>query len=310
MKVDEIAVTFDCLGDTLVGIMHVPQEPSSMGLLCILAGGPQYRIGCCRQQVLLARRLAATGTPVMRFDYRSMGDSEGADPGLDRTDDIDAAVDAFIDNVPGLENIVLYGGCDGASAIAISGWRQSKVSGWILNNPFTKNEGSQAKVMIKHYYRQRLFSKQLWKKVLRLEFDFRGAFLSLAQTLRKARSKTAPSQAPAKDPFDPSRPFTERMLEGWKRFDGDVLLLIGGRSLVAKEFDECVASSKEWQEVTGRKKVHRHVMPNADHTFSEPQSRESLFNVLIDWLENCSNSSDRQAKVPPDDTKIAAMDRD
>jgi exosortase A-associated hydrolase 1 len=286
MNAEEVAVTFDCLGETLVGIVHVPEKPASRGLLCVLAGGPQYRIGCCRQQVLLARRLASTGTPVMRFDYRSMGDAGGTDPGLDRTEDINAAADAFMRHVPGLKDIVLYGGCDGASAIAISGWRQPNVSGWILNNPFTKNEETQAKVMIKHYYRQRLFSKQLWKKVLRFEFDFREAFSSLAQTLRKASSKSVASQVPAKDPFDPSRPFTERMLEGWKRFDGDVLLLIGGRSLVAKAFDECVAGSKEWQAVTGRPQVHRHVMANADHTFSEPQSRESLFEVLIEWLHS------------------------
>ena len=284
MNAEEVAVTFDCLGETLVGIVHVPEKPASRGLLCVLAGGPQYRIGCCRQQLLLARRLASTGTPVMRFDYRSMGDAGGADPGLDRTEDINAAVDAFMRQVPGLKDIVLYGGCDGASAIAISGWRQPNVSGWILNNPFTKIEESQAKVMIKHYYRQRLFSKQLWKKVLRLEFDFRDAFSSLATTLRKARSTPKSEQVKTKDPFDPSRPFTQRMLEGWKRFDGDVLLLISGRSLVAKEFDECVAGSKEWQEVTGRKQVHRHVMPNADHTFSEPQSRETLFKILIAWL--------------------------
>ena len=285
MNAEEVAVTFDCLGETLVGIVHVPEKPTSRGLLCVLAGGPQYRIGCCRQQVLLARRLASTGTPVMRFDYRSMGDACGTDPGLDRTEDINAAVDAFMRQVPGLKDIVLYGGCDGASAIAISGWRQPKVSGWILNNPFTKNEETQAKVMIKHYYRQRLFSKQLWKKVLRLEFDFRDAFSSLAQTLRKARSKPQSEQVKTRDPFDPSRPFTQRMLEGWKRFDGDVLLLIGGRSLVAKEFEECVAGSKEWQAVTGREQVYRHVMPDADHSFSEPESRESLFNVLIDWFE-------------------------
>lgn len=285
MNADEIAVTFDCLGDTLVGIVHVPEKPRTTGVLCILAGGPQYRIGCCRQQVLLARRLAASGTPVMRFDYRSMGDSDGADPGLDRTEDINAAVAAFMHCVPGLSDIVLYGGCDGASAIAISGWRQPNVSAWILNNPFTKNEESQAKVMIKHYYRQRLFSKQLWKKVFSLQFDFRDAFSSLSRTLRKASSKPKREQLGASDPFDPNRPFTQRMLEGWKRFDGDVLLLIGGRSLVAKAFDECVAASKEWQAVTSRPQVHRHVLADADHTFSEPQSRETLFKVLIDWLE-------------------------
>jgi hypothetical protein len=64
----------------------------------------------------------------------------------------------------------------------------------------------------------------------------------------------------------------------------DVLLLIGGRSLVAKAFDECVAASSDWQAVTGREKVRRQVLADADHTFSEPKSRERLFTAVIDWL--------------------------
>jgi len=285
MKTDEIALTFDCLGEQLVGIVHLPEKPQTRGLLCLIAGGPQYRIGCCRQQVLLARRLAANGTPVMRFDYRSMGDAAGTDPGLDRRDDISAAVEAFRRAVPSLDEVVLYGGCDGASAIAISGWRQPGVTGWILNNPFTANEAAKAKVMVKHYYLQRLRSPEFWKKVFSLNFDIRESAASLLRILQKSKPKKAKSGDTESDPFDPARPFTERMLEGWKRFDGDVLLLIGGRSLVAKEFDACVAASQEWQQVTARDSVQRAVMADADHTFSEPSAREVLFDVLIEWFE-------------------------
>ena len=286
MDANEIAVTFACNEATLAGIVHVPETPRARGLLCVIAGGPQYRIGCCRQQVLLARVLAAKGTPVMRFDYRGMGDSGGFDPDLDRTDDISAAVDEFMRCVPGLREVVLYGGCDGASAIAISGWRQSAVTGWILNNPFTAMEEVRAKMMLKHYYRQRLFSKQLWTKVLRLQFDLKGSLSSVLQNLRKSRSAAATENLQIQDVFDPARPFTARMLEGWKRFNGDVLLLMGGRSLVAKEFDECVAASAEWQSVVGRSTVTRHEMPDADHTFSEPKSRAMLFDALNSWLES------------------------
>ena len=284
MNADEIATTFPCAGDTLVGIVHLPERPGPLGLLCIIAGGPQYRIGCCRQQVQLGRELASRGVAVMRFDFRGSGDASGTDPGLDRSEDINAAIDAFLQRAPQVERVVLYGGCDGASAIAIGGWRHPAVAAWVLNNPYTQVEEVRAKVMIKHYYRSRLFSKQLWRKILRLEFDFAKSLSGLTQNLRKARGAAGERNTGDADPFAPSRPFTQRMLEGWKRFDGRVLVLIGGRSLVAKEFDECVAASKEWQAVVRSDKVTRHVLPNADHTFSETQSRVELFKALADWF--------------------------
>jgi len=49
----------------------------------IVVGGPQYRVGSHRQFLLLSRRLAAEGHPVMRFDYRGMGDASGAMRGFE-----------------------------------------------------------------------------------------------------------------------------------------------------------------------------------------------------------------------------------
>ncbi|MEO7385660.1 MAG: hydrolase 1, exosortase A system-associated, partial [Gammaproteobacteria bacterium] len=72
----ERVVTFTCEGDTLIGILHEALVPATRGVL-IVVGGPQYRIGSHRQFVLLARDLARQGIPILRFDYRGMGDSDG-----------------------------------------------------------------------------------------------------------------------------------------------------------------------------------------------------------------------------------------
>lgn len=290
MKTREIPFVFDCQGEDLIGIVHQPEQSAERGLLVLVAGGPQYRIGCCRQQVETARALAAEGIPVMRYDYRSMGDASGDDPGFERNHDINAAVEAFLAQVPGLKEVVIYGGCDGASAIAIAAWEHPAICGWVLNNPYTEMESSQAKVMVKHYYRERLMSRDLWMKILRLDFDWRGSFRSLFETLGKLKSDSSSQSDSTQDPFDPAIPFTERMLEGWKRFEGDILLLMSGRSLVAKEFDECVESSSDWQAVVGRDNVHRCVLKNADHTFSEEQSRRSLIKALTAWFKDYPNT--------------------
>ena len=77
MKSEEVPVAFICENETLIGIVHKPEKPTRHGVLTIVAGGPQYRAGCCRQLVLVARSLAGEGIPVMRFDYRGMGDGSG-----------------------------------------------------------------------------------------------------------------------------------------------------------------------------------------------------------------------------------------
>ena len=71
----EFPVVFSCGGDQLVGMVH--PAAARLGVV-IVVGGPQYRVGSHRQFVLMARDLAREGYPVLRFDYRGMGDSDGA----------------------------------------------------------------------------------------------------------------------------------------------------------------------------------------------------------------------------------------
>ena len=118
MKVEEIALTFDCQGSALLGIVHRPEQPAKRGVLAVVAGGPQYRAGCGRQLVYMGRVLSEQGIPVMRFDYRGMGDSDGEFLDFEYIeDDLQAALDAFATAVPELNEVVLWGGCNAASAI-------------------------------------------------------------------------------------------------------------------------------------------------------------------------------------------------
>ena len=40
MNTREIPLVFDCQGDALVGMVHLPERALSRGLLSIVAGGP------------------------------------------------------------------------------------------------------------------------------------------------------------------------------------------------------------------------------------------------------------------------------
>src|SRR5262245_16772174 len=113
----EIPIVFPCHGDQLIGIVHRATAGEMRIGVVVVVGGPQYRVGSHRQFVLMARRLAEAGYPVLRFDYRGMGDSESAPRSFESVDDdIRAAVDALFSEVQGLRGIVIFGLCDAASA--------------------------------------------------------------------------------------------------------------------------------------------------------------------------------------------------
>ena len=76
VNVVERALTFDCCGERLVGVVSEPALAGKLGVV-VVVGGPQYRVGSHRQFVLFARRLATEGVAVLRFDYRGMGDATG-----------------------------------------------------------------------------------------------------------------------------------------------------------------------------------------------------------------------------------------
>jgi exosortase A-associated hydrolase 1 len=125
----ERAVTLRCEGERMVGIVSVPERPSTRGVL-VVVGGPQYRAGSHRQFTLLCRGLADDGIAAMRFDYRGMGDAEGEPRTFEDIDgDIRAAIDHFCTQVPGMSEVLICGLCDAASATMFYAHSDPRVKG-------------------------------------------------------------------------------------------------------------------------------------------------------------------------------------
>lgn len=297
VAVDEQALVFDCQGSELLGMVHRPARHAGRGLLCVVAGGPQYRGGVARGQVDMARVLSAHGVPVMRFDYRGIGDSEGPFRGYPHVEpDLRAAIAAFQQAVPGLQEIVLWGGCDAASAIMINAWKFPQVVGVAVGNPWVHSEelGDQAAVA---HYRRRLLDKDFWLKVARLQYDPREAIGTLARNLRSrvtrklgGGARTGAAASTAQD--DPSLSPLLRMRLGMERFKGDVLLIISGRSLQSKEFDELLAVDAPWQAaMRAPRSLQRRDLPEADHNFSSVATREMLAPAVLAWLRAIAPAS-------------------
>ena len=282
MKVEELAFTFDCQGTPLVGILHRPAQPHARGVLAVVAGGPQYRAGCCRQLVYMARALSAQGYAVMRFDYRGMGDAGGEFLGFQHVeDDLRAALEAFRKTVPELKEVVFWGGCDAASAGMIHAHRFPIVTDMILGNPYAHSNETEAAVT-RQYYWQRLRDKDFWANALKLRVNpFKAAQSALGSIFGFGQKKNKPTQATTVD----NVPFTERMLQGMQQFRGKSLLVMSGQSLTSQEFDVLASASPKWRKLLSTAAIERCDIAEADQAFSTIEARDHLIDAALQWLK-------------------------
>jgi uncharacterized protein len=263
-------------GAELLGIAHwVPD--STRPVVIIVVGGPQYRVGSHRQFVLAARSLAARGYPVVRFDYRGMGDSGGESRDFQDVDaDIAAVVAYAAQHAPSSRGYVLLGLCDAAAAIMIYARRDSTARGLVLMNPWARTEQLEAQARMRHYYGQRLLQLTFWRKALRGELAIVSSLRDAVATWWKSRSARAGT---------PSGDFRDRMVSGVEQFKGRLLLLMSGNGLTAHAFGAGCAGAPRWSRAISALEFERADLPTADHTFSARSDLERANALIADWLD-------------------------
>jgi exosortase A-associated hydrolase 1 len=279
------AVVFPCSGEALVGVLSMPERSCETAVVMIV-GGPQYRAGSHRQFVLLARKLAAAGYAVLRFDYRGMGDSSGEQRNFESVSpDIAVAIDLVKQRVPHVRRVVLWGLCDGASAALLycHATKDPRVTGLCLLNPWVRSEAGLARTQVKHYYVRRLMQRDFWSKLARGGVAG-GAFADLLRNLRLSYHRPGLHG----DNTSASNRFQHRMLIGWQAFEGEVILLLSGNDFTAREFIEQATTDAAWRTALAdaRGRLERHDLATADHTFSDSACRDVAESLTLAWLDH------------------------
>ena len=280
MSYVERALTFDCAAERLVGVLAEPDVASDVGVV-IVVGGPQYRVGSHRQFLLFARRLAAEGLAVLRFDYRGMGDSTGSARSFeDVALDVAAAIDALQAACSAVRRVVLWGLCDGASAALMyyEATRDPRVSGMALLNPWVRSDATLARAYLRHYYIHRLLEKAFWAKLAR-----GGVGLKAARSLF---TDIATASASGDERGGSAATFQERMAGGLEAFPDPVLLLLSERDLTAREFVDHARADPRWRALLARERVSRHEVAEADHTFSTARWRREVEDRTLSWIRS------------------------
>lgn len=253
-------IAFDCAGSTLVGTLD--QAPGPAGLL-IVSGGNETRAGAFAGNAQLAARIAAAGHPVMRFDRRGVGDSEGVNMGFRHTAaDIAAALAAFRAECPSLTHVVAFGNCDAASALMLAGG--AGCDALVLSNPWTFEEDQPdappPPAAIRARYAEKLKNPRELLRLFKGQIDFGKLLRGLAGAIR-------PSAAPSG--------LAEAMAGGLSQFAGPTRILIAERDRTGQAF---LAGSN-----AGDPRLR--LCPDASHAYVEPHAGEWLFGQLIEALK-------------------------
>ena len=273
-------VVFECGTEYLVGIIHNPGKPKSKGVV-VVVGGPQYRVGSHRQFVLLSEHMAVEGFSSLRFDYQGMGDSSGEKKDFENVDnDIRCAIDALINSCPEITEIVLWGLCDAASAILFYAYKDSRVTGIVLLNPWVRTEEGESRAFLKHYYLKKFFIVETWKDLFLGRLNIFNSMMSLLKNFKNAYLRNTKYNSNSETQIS----LPDRMLYGYENFEGESLIIISGDDLTAAEFVDVSQSSIKWRECMASKKLTWKLLDEANHTFSSKKMRDQVSLWTTNWL--------------------------
>lgn len=254
-----LPLTFGCGSLTLAGTLDT--APSETGLL-IVSGGNEIRSGAFSGQSLLAARIAKAGFPVLRFDRRGIGDSEGENRGFRSSKgDIKAARIAFKAMAPQVERVIGFGNCDAASALMLA--QGAGCDGLVLSNPWTietdETDGENAEAppeAIRARYAEKLKNPKEIGRLLRGGVNLRKLAGGLIRSFR---------------PAPPPTSLAEDMRASLENFEGAVRILLAERDRTAQMFES------HWN--AGDTRISR--CAGADHAFSGEDHRQWLTDQLL-----------------------------
>lgn len=287
----ERPVTFIADDVSLMGVLHVPDSTPRTGLILVV-GGPQYRAGSHRLYVLLARDLVAKGVAVLRFDCRGMGDSSGDFSGFQNIGpDILAAIDAFGTFVPSLRRYILWGLCDATLSICECAERDARIAAVVLVNPWVRTEATLAGTYLRHYYFSRLTQRDYLMRILTGKVNPYSSAKSFIQDLYCWLVPRLSGSHNEKASELPADSLVHRMATSLRRFHRPVLLILSGRDLTAKEFEDAAAKEADWQALFVDARTTVQKVNEADHSFSKRSCADQVMRLTADWIGSLEPAS-------------------
>ena len=253
-------LVFECEGASLAATLDMPDGDGAGTGLLIVSGGNEIRSGVGGASARMAARIAGAGYPVLRFDRRGVGDSEGMNFGFQGAEpDITEALATFRKQAK-VSRVVGFGNCDAASALMLMAG--AGTDALVLANPWTIEDpasGAMPVAAMRAHYRRRMMSPAaLWRLVT--------GGVSLRRLARGLAGAARPVAGPGELALD--------IATGLASFAGPSRLLLAGRDRTADAF------LANWD----RNDPRLFHCPAAGHAFIETEAAAWLEAQLLEML--------------------------
>jgi exosortase A-associated hydrolase 1 len=250
--------------------------------LLIVSGGNEVRSGAHRGMALLAAQVAAAGHPVLRFDRRGIGDSEGENGGFETSwTDIAAAINAFYDQCPSLCTVTAFGNCDAAAALLLQNPQPPGLNFLMLANPWTIDGDATSDLpsmpsasAIRKRYATKLRNPSELVRLLTGHVSMAKVWRGLIAAMRRQRH------------ISDDTTLRSRIAAALHAVDDrNITIVLAEGDRTASEFTE-LWDSPACAEVRARSwvKLYRH--PTASHSFADDDSRAWLTARVLDALRD------------------------
>ena len=176
------------------------------------------------------------------------------------------------------------------------------LAGMILANPWVRRSETLNAAVVRHYYRQRLFSAEFWHKLASGNLPIR----SVATEFMGRISKLV--MAGTRDKGSARGDFIDRMREGW-HLPVAKLLLLSGRDITAREFEDVRAGDKRWALGNNAGPLDEERFAEADHTFSTAEWRDDATARCSRFLARTFQGGATRFKQRSNSPGLTAADR-
>jgi len=287
-------------GNSLVGIVHSApdvEHPRAMLGVVLLNSGILHRVGPARLYVQLARRLAALGVVVLRFDLSGIGDSGARLDGMPWFDsslqETRQAMD-LLARTRGISAFVVGGVCSGAVAALNGALADRRVVGALLVNTqgqvrsenWDIRAGAANEHSWQYYFGKAIRKADSWRRLVTGRSKYRALF-------RTALSRFGgPSRLP-----DPRAPELILGAQKYTTLIGrgvDLLLLYSDRDPGLFEIRSILGPHA--QSLLHHEKAEFHVVTDTDHLFTSIEKQQEFLHITTSWLSHVADTLPRTVR--------------
>jgi dienelactone hydrolase len=280
---------------SLAGILTAPREARHEAPHVVLVNaGIVHRVGPNRLYVEIARRLAALGYPVLRFDLSGLGDSdaiaEGASLSESAVTDIRTALD-FLESSRKAASFILCGLCSGANHSMLATFVDARVAGALLIDPTTTRTRRSELVHIG----RRLRHVATWGALLTLRHPAWRRSLGRLRSravVQAANGQSAQHALPDAQHAAQPQEIRASLQHVIDRGVHLMLVFTGGVNHVYNYREQLFDLLPG---LDFREQLRLEFMPETDHTVSDMASRARLLEAIGEWTVDAFPAAVRPA---------------